>query len=107
MRKQNDRLRITVELMSTEDGYQLWSERFDRDIEDVFAIQDEIAAAVVKTLKGQLTSHDPARGAAHEEVAAYTSYLEGRYHWNKRTEDELKRASSASRTRSSGIRATP
>ena len=56
VRKHNNRLRITVELIGTGDGYQLWSERFDRDMEDVFAVQDEIAASVVKTLKGQLTA---------------------------------------------------
>jgi serine/threonine protein kinase/tetratricopeptide (TPR) repeat protein len=92
VRKHNNRLRITFELIGTEDGYQLWSERFDRDIEDVFAIQDEIAAAVVKTLKGQLTSHIPLVAPHTRDLAAYTSYLEGRYHWNKRTEDELRKS---------------
>ena len=91
VRKQNNRLRITVELVGA-DGYQLWSERFDRDIEDVFAIQDEIVAAVVKTLKGQLTSPIPLVAPHTRDLSAYTSYLEGRYHWNKRTEDGLRRS---------------
>ena len=92
VRKHDDRLRITFELIGTEDGYQLWSERFDRDIADVFAIQDEIAAAVVKTLKGQLTSHIPLVAPHTRDLSAYTSYLEGRYHWNKRTEDDLRKS---------------
>lgn len=89
VRKHDNRLRITVELIGTEDGYQLWSERFDRDMGDVFAVQDEIAASVVKTLKGQLTTAVPLVAPHTRDLDAYSSYLEGRYHWNKRTEDEL------------------
>ena len=89
VRKHDDRLRITVELIGTDDGYQLWSERFDRGMEDVFAVQDEIAALVVKTLKGQLTTTVPIVAPHTRDLDAYVSYLEGRYHWNKRTEDEL------------------
>jgi serine/threonine protein kinase/tetratricopeptide (TPR) repeat protein len=92
VRKHNNRLRITVELIGTGDGYQLWSERFDRDMEDVFAVQDEIAALVVKTLKGQLTTAAPLVAPHTRDVDAYTCYLEGRYHWNKRTEDELEKS---------------
>ena len=91
VRAQNNRLRITVELVGTADGYQLWSERFDRDLQDVFAVQDEIAAAVVSALKGHLRIAAP-RVAHTRDVSAYTSYLEGRYHWNKRTEDELRKS---------------
>ena len=92
VRKQSNRLRITVELIGTGDGYQLWSERFERGMEDVFAVQDEIAASVVKTLKGQLAITVPSVAPHTRNVDAYTSYLEGRYHWNKRTEDELQRS---------------
>lgn len=92
VRKHNSRLRITVELIGTGDGYQLWSERFDREMEDVFAVQDEIAASVVKTLKGQLTTKVPLVAPHTRDLGAYASYLEGRYHWNKRTEDELEKS---------------
>src|SRR5206468_11530786 len=54
VRKHGHRLRITVELIGTADGYHLWSQRFDRRLVDVFAIQDEIAGSVVSTLKGRL-----------------------------------------------------
>ena len=92
VRKQDNRLRITVELIGAEDGYQIWSERFDREMKDVFAVQDEIAASVVTALKGQLTATAPLVAPHTRVLDAYTSYLEGRYHWNKRTDDELKKS---------------
>ncbi len=85
IRKQNDRLRITVQLVSTKDGYQLWSERFDRKITDVFAIQDEIAQAVSSKLK--LTLLKPRDGEASAKSTskeAYDIYLQGRFFLNKR-----------------------
>jgi serine/threonine-protein kinase len=94
VRKNGNRLRITVELVGTVDGYHLWSQRFDRNLEDVFAVQDEIAASIVGTLKGKLAADRSAATLAprSRDLAAYESYLEGRYHWNKRTEDELKKS---------------
>ena len=92
VRKHDSHLRITVELINAQDGYQLWSERFDRDMADVFVVQDEIAASVVKTLHAQLTTKAPLVAPHTRDLNAYTSYLEGRYHWNKRTEDELRKS---------------
>jgi eukaryotic-like serine/threonine-protein kinase len=89
VRTHKNRVRIIVELVGTGDGYQLWSERFDREMVDVFEVQDEIAASVVKTLQGQWTTRVPVVAPHTRDLDAYTSYLEGRYHWNKRTEDEL------------------
>ena len=89
VRTHKNRVRITVELVGTGDGYQLWSKRFDREMADVFEVQDEIAAAVVKTLQGQLTTNVPVVAPHTRDLDAYTTYLEGRYHWNKRTEEEL------------------
>jgi serine/threonine-protein kinase len=94
VRKDGDRLRITVELIGSVDGYHLWSQRFDRRLVDVFAVQDEIARSVVSTLKGKLTA-DKSAGVVvprSKNIEAYGLYLEGRYHWNKRTEDELKKS---------------
>ncbi len=54
VRKAGNRLRINAQLINTEDGYHLWSERFDRDMDDVFAVQDEIAKALVDKLKVKL-----------------------------------------------------
>ena len=98
VRKHKNRVRITVELVGTGDGYQLWSKRFDREMADVFEVQDEIAASVVKTLQGQLTTKVPVVAPHTRDLDAYTAYLEGRYHWNKRTEDELERSVECFRT---------
>jgi serine/threonine-protein kinase len=94
VRKDGNRLRITVELICSADGYHLWSQRFDRDLVDVFAVQDEIAGAVVSMLKGRLAADSRAALIAphRHDLDAYGFYLEGRYHWNKRTEDELKKS---------------
>jgi serine/threonine protein kinase/tetratricopeptide (TPR) repeat protein len=89
VRTHKNRVRITVELVGTGDGYQLWSKRFDREMADVFEVQDEIAASVVKTLQGQLATNVPVVAPHTRDLDAYTIYLEGRYHWNKRTEEEL------------------
>lgn len=91
VRKSGDRLRITVELLNSADGYHLWSERFDRDVEDVFAVQEEIAGAIVSVLQGRLAAGGQAPLVAPhtKDVEAYLLYLEGRYHWNRRTETEL------------------
>jgi Tfp pilus assembly protein PilF len=69
-------LRVTAQLINVADGYDLWSEKFDRNIEDVFAIQDEIAAAIVAATRGKLIGDT----AAHPVVRRYTENLEA-YHW--------------------------
>ncbi|HXT19995.1 MAG TPA: protein kinase, partial [Thermoanaerobaculia bacterium] len=80
VRKAGDRLRITVQLVAVADGYHLWSERFDRELADVFAVQDEIAAKVAAALRVMLS--EPLRkqqqAAATRNVAAYDFYLRGR-----------------------------
>ncbi|MFL5568100.1 MAG: protein kinase domain-containing protein, partial [Gemmatimonadaceae bacterium] len=87
VRRSGDNLRITVQLTSTDDGRLMWSERYDRRLVDVFAIQDEIARTIVATLLS--TSYAdlaPAAMNRHtENVQAYGLYLRGRYAWNKRT----------------------
>jgi serine/threonine-protein kinase len=94
VRKAGEHLRVTVELIGSADGYHLWSERFDRKLEDIFAVQEEIASSVVNTLKGRLAVDEkqPAMAQRRRNLEAYGFYLEGRYHWNKRTEDELKKS---------------
>ena len=80
VRKAGDRLRITVQLVAVADGYHLWSERFDRQLADVFAVQDEIAGKVAAALRVMLS--EPLRrqqqAAATRNVAAYDFYLRGR-----------------------------
>jgi serine/threonine protein kinase/Tfp pilus assembly protein PilF len=86
VQKAGNRLRITAQLISVSDGYHLWSERFDRKFEDIFAIQDEISMAIVDKLKVELLEGEreklTRRHTRNEE--AYQLYLKGRYHWNRR-----------------------
>jgi len=80
VRKAGGRLRITVQLVDVDDGYHLWSERYDRQIQDVFAVQDEIAAHVAQALRLHLDPREQAllrRGSTHD-IEAYDYYLRGR-----------------------------
>jgi serine/threonine-protein kinase len=94
VRKAGDRLRITAQLTSTDDGRLLWSQRYDRQLVDVFEIQDEIAATIVTTLRAtmftELSEHVPRRYT--ENINAYGLYLKGRYAWNKRTHEGVAEA---------------
>ena len=91
VRRAGDRLRISAQLTSTEDGQLLWSERYDRTLADVFAIQEEIARTIVDTLRAtsfaDLTA--PAARRYTQSIAAYGLYLKGRYAWNKRTQEDI------------------
>ena len=94
VRKTGSRVRIGVQLVNVADGYHLWSETYDRTLEDIFAVQDDVARAVVAALPGKLFHGRAApagvRGTSHPE--AYDAYLEGRFHWNKRTDADVKKA---------------
>jgi len=94
VRKAGNRLRITAQLINVADGYHLWSERYDRDLEDVFAIQDEISLAITEKLKVQLlgTEQAPAAGPRTDNLEAYNLYLRGRHFWNRRRPDEVRKA---------------
>jgi len=90
VRKAGKRVRISVQLIDAQNGYQLWSERFDREIEDIFAIQDEIARSVLESLGLALTEREEFRflKPSTENVEAYEFYLRGRklYHkWTRKT----------------------
>jgi serine/threonine protein kinase/Flp pilus assembly protein TadD len=80
VRKMGNRLRITAQLVNVADGYQLWNERYDREMEDVFAIQDDISQAIVKSLRVILSEDEKkAIGQARtENLQAYEFYLRGR-----------------------------
>jgi serine/threonine-protein kinase len=94
VRKAGDRLRIIAQLINVSDGFLLWSEKYDRDMEDIFAIQDEISLTIVEKLKVKLLRKEKARIVKRytEDVEAYNLYLKGRYFWGKRTKEGLKRA---------------
>ncbi len=92
VRKAGNRLRITVQLSSVDDGQTLWSERYDRELSDVFAIQDEIAGTIVRTLRSTLLGDlgDPTPVRYTSNVRAYSLYLKGRFWWNRRTQEGIK-----------------
>ena len=99
VRRAGDRVRVTAQLVNADDGYQLWSKRFDRELSDVFAIQDEIAATIVNELRGgagpgfaEATAGQPhasAEAAARKprrasfDAEAHDAYLKGMYALNK------------------------
>jgi len=94
IRRAGPRLRVATQLINVADGFLLWSESFDREAEDVFAIQDEIARAISSALRGRLL--DPRAESRvrrpTEDLEAYQLYLKGRQSWNRRTEQDLQDA---------------
>ena len=94
VRRAENRLRITAQLLSVANGYHLWSEKFDRAFEDVFAVQDEITRAIVEALRVKFLGEAkaPLLKRTTDNPEAYNLYLKGRFFWNKRTADGLKRA---------------
>jgi TolB-like protein/Flp pilus assembly protein TadD len=88
------RLRVSAALISTSNGYRVWSESYDREPKDVFEVQDEIAQSIVSALRATLGNSQPASGAHRmpRDLAAYDLYLKGRYFWNKRTSAGLQTA---------------
>ncbi len=94
VRKEGDRLRITAQLTNVADGRHFWSERYDRELRDVFQVQDEIARTIVSTLRRTLLGDvgEPVPKRYTENLAAYNHYLRGRYHWNRRGRDGLAEA---------------
>lgn len=95
VRRAGGRLRVTGQLTSTEDGLSLWSDSYEREASDVFAVQEDIARSIADALKLRLTSasvHGRSVGAGTENLQAYDSYLRGRYFWNARGAANLRRA---------------
>ncbi|MGI8498880.1 MAG: protein kinase domain-containing protein [Gemmatimonadaceae bacterium] len=91
VRHAGSRLRISARLVNAADGYQLWSESYDREMRDVFAVQDEITRAIVGALRIRLPGRGsaPLVGVQTADPEAHSFYLKGRYFWNKRTKDAL------------------
>lgn len=90
VRKSGDRVRVTAQLVNAENGYHVWSKRFDRELSDVFVIQDEIAASILDEFR----MHRDTRPAAHTplNVPAHDAYLRGMYALNKSTEAAMRQA---------------
>jgi len=93
VRKQGDRVRIVAELVNAADGIQLWTQTFDRELKDIFAVQEEIARAVAQSLKMTLlgTQENPSQIATNN-VEAHNAYLQGHFHLVRRNVDDYRKA---------------
>jgi len=91
VRKAGNHLRVTAQLICVSDGYHLWSERFDRKAEDIFAVQDEISLAVVEKLRVELLEGEKEKITKRhtQDKEAHQLYFKGRYHWNKRSPKDM------------------
>lgn len=90
VRKSGDRLRITVQLINVESGFHLWSQTYDRDMDDIFAVQDEIANAVVDALRISILGETPR--ARETDPDAFSAYLYGLHFYQQRTNDGYEKA---------------
>jgi TolB-like protein/DNA-binding SARP family transcriptional activator/Flp pilus assembly protein TadD len=89
----DDRLRLTARLVDVETGYQLWGETYDRRMEDVLRIQDEIGRSIATTLQRRLVQEpSPPTSIPQVDPDAYNLYLQGRFFWHRRTGADLRRA---------------
>ena len=95
VRRAGGKLKITGQLTSTKDGLSLWSDSYERNASDVFAVQEDIARSIASALELRLAPRHPATPtsrAGTNSVAAYDSYLRGRYFWNARGAENLRKA---------------
>ena len=94
VRKAANRLRVTAQLIDATTEEHLWVQNYDRQLEDVFAIQVEVAQNVADALKTQLLDEEREHieKKPTEDIGAYTFYLKGRYYWNERNKESLERA---------------
>ena len=95
VRKSGNRVRISAQLISAADGYHIWSENYDRNLTDIFEVQDEISAIIANKLRENLT---PEKKEEHlvkaptTNVTAYTYFLKGLHFWNKLTPADCRKA---------------
>jgi adenylate cyclase len=94
IRKAGNRIRITAQLIKVDDGSHLWSDRYDRDMKDVFAIQDEISLAILDNLKVKLLGEKKTmiKKLHSENLKAYNLYLKGTYYWQMLTAEGYRKA---------------
>jgi eukaryotic-like serine/threonine-protein kinase len=90
LQRDGDRVRITAELVDARNGFRLWSQTYERELQGVFALQDEITRSIVDALKIKLAVPSPAREQWNAEV--YDLYLQGLFFSNKSSEEDLRRA---------------
>src|SRR5438477_916382 len=92
VRKQGDRVRIVAELINAADGIELWTRTFDRELKDIFAVQQEIAAAVGSSLEATLLGSDRSQPSNPKSSEAHNAYLQGRYYFQRRSLEDYRKA---------------
>ncbi|MHB1957932.1 MAG: protein kinase domain-containing protein [Acidobacteriaceae bacterium] len=95
VRRSGARIRITMQLTDVRKGFHVWSSRFDREMADVFELQDELATAVVSVLREKLSLNlrqSDLQTRTPMQTEAYEAYLKGRYHWGQRTIEDVQLA---------------
>jgi TolB-like protein len=92
VRKQGDKVRIVAELVNAADGIQLWTRTFDRQLKDIFAVQQEIATAVADSLKVTLLGSNSAQISAPKNLEAHNAYLQGHFHFLRRNIEDYRKA---------------
>lgn len=91
VRKAGNRIRVTAQLIKAEDGFHIWSESYDREMKDIFGVQDEIAQKIATKLEANFTFDTDRKlyEASTDSIVAYNAYLQGLYYWNKRTPESV------------------
>lgn len=95
VRKAGKRIRITAQLINTVDGYHIWSEVYDSDLEDIFEVQDEISQKILNRMKEDFAAEKKPEQLIKpptDNVDAYNLYLKGRYYWNKSNPEDICKA---------------
>jgi TolB-like protein/lipoprotein NlpI len=92
VRKQGDRVRIVAELINAADGIELWTRTFDRELKDIFAVQQEIANAVASSLKATLLGADQRSSANPKTAEAHNAYLQAHYYFQRRNLEDYRKA---------------
>jgi TolB-like protein len=94
VRKSGNRIRVTSQLINTKDGFHRWSENFDREMKDIFEVQDEIARKIAGELEANFNSRSSEKlyEASTDSIVAYNNYLRGLFYWNKRTPESVRKA---------------
>src|SRR5438132_3957927 len=92
VRRDGNQLRIAAQLIGAADGYHIWSKTFDRELKNVFSLEDELARAIVQSLKPRLVPDRALVQQAAVSTEAHDLYLKGRYFWNQRSRESLTKA---------------
>ncbi len=92
VRRAGNRIRVTAQLVKVADGFHLWSERYDREMTDVFAVQDEITGVIVEKLKVNLSREEGAGRRHSRDLEAYNAYLKGRYYMHRPGTENMAKA---------------